>query len=326
MRTPAFWWRSRPTPLAASLAAVGAVYGAATAWRMARPGFDPGLPVLCVGNLVAGGAGKTPTTAALAGLLRDRGFTPAILSRGYGRRSGGAAMLRVDPDRHDWREAGDEPLLLARTASTFVATDRAAAASAAAMAGADVLVLDDGLQSPALRKRWAVAVVDGNSGVGNGLCVPAGPLRAPTSLQWLAVSLLCVIGRGAAGEAVARRAAFAGVPVTTARLVPDADTLDRWRGRPLFAFAGLGLPDKFFRTLEEAGMTLAGRRAFPDHHPYAQGDLAALRDQASGALLVTTAKDRVRLPPDFPAEALPVRLAFADPEAVWSSLRAALSA
>ena len=319
MRAPGFWWTPRPGLAAHLLAPAGAVYGAATALRMHRRGAPAGVPVYCVGNLIAGGAGKTPTAIALAGLLAEAGRHPAILSRGYGG-AGRATPTLVDPARHDAAEVGDEPLLLARHAPTVVCADRGAAARLAIAGGADCLVLDDGLQNPALVKDWSLVVADGASGIGNGLCLPAGPLRAPTGLQWPAVSMLCVIGEGTAGDRLIRRAVLAGVPVTHATLRPDAAVLARWRGRRLYAFAGLGRPQKFFATLGDAGLNVAGTQAFADHHRFTVDDLAALRQAAAGALLVTTTKDKVRLPQTFPAEALPVDLAFAEPDRIRAAL------
>lgn len=322
MRAPAFWWRERPGTAALALAPLGAVTGAVTALRMNRRGCNPGVPVFCVGNLVAGGAGKTPAAIALARLLLADGRRPAFVSRGYGRRSRDAGPIAVDPERHDAATVGDEPLLLARVAPTLVAADRRAAAEAAMRAGADCLVLDDGLQSPALAKSWTLAVADGASGHGNGLCLPAGPMRAPSRLQWPAVSMLCVVGPGGPGERVAVSAQRAGVPVTRAFIVPDAAILARWRGRSLYAFAGLGRPEKFFATLRAAGLELAGTQGFADHHRFAEADLARLRQAAGGALLVTTTKDRTRLPADTSAEVLPIELVFEQPERIRAALAA----
>src|SRR5208283_4813921 len=177
-----FWAARKPGALARLLQPVGALYGAVAARRMRRPGARVGAPVVCVGNFVAGGAGKTPTALELARLLISDGRRVAFLSRGYGgaRR---AEPLQVDPTLHSAAIVGDEPLLLARVAPCWVGPDRVRSARMAVEAGADVLVLDDGLQNPALEKTLAFAVVDGEAGFGNGLCVPAGPLRAPLAAQ-----------------------------------------------------------------------------------------------------------------------------------------------
>ena len=325
MRSPAFWWTPRPTLAARLLSPLGALYGALTMRRMNRPGTRLSVPVVCVGNLVAGGAGKTPVALAIARLLQAEGCRPAFLSRGYGRQraSHANAVLEVDIDCHAARECGDEPMLLARVAPTFVSGDRLAAAKAAVAAGADLLILDDGLQNPTLAKDLVIAVSDAGAGNGNGLCVPAGPLRAAAGPQWPHVSLLCVVGGGAPGEAVAAEARAAGVPVLAARIEPDRASIERLRGDPVFAFAGIGRPDKFFASLDAAGLHVAGRRAFPDHHVFSARDLDALRSDArqAGARLVTTGKDRVRLPRDFPVAEIPIELVFADAAQVAAALR-----
>ena len=318
MRTaPAFWWRERPDFAATLLRPAGALYGVITAKRMMQDGVTLPVPALCVGNLVAGGAGKTPTAIAIAQLLTGLGHRPAFLSRGYGRAissAGGRAVLRVDLAHHDVGNAGDEPLLLAGVAPTYVSTDRVAAARRATDDGATILVLDDGLQNPALTKSFSVAVVDGVTGIGNGLCIPAGPLRAPLHAQLPLVSAFCIVGPGEAGRRLAATAEREGLPVLRARLTPDAGVIEQLRGSPLYAFAGIGRPSKFFATLAEKDLDVRGRRALPDHHRFTPDDLAALLHEAeqSGARLVTTAKDRTRLPADFPAIALPVSLTFDD--------------
>ena len=317
MKAPDFWWRSHPTWGARVLEPAGWIYGAVTARRMSRPGPSLSVPVLCVGNLVAGGAGKTPTAMALALLLQARGETVAFLSRGYGgKRRDGAGPIVVDPRRHSANEVGDEPLLLARVAPTVVSRDRHAAGEHAIAQGASVLILDDGLQNPAPHKTVSIAVVDGRSGVGNGLCLPAGPLRAPLAAQWRHVTALCVIGPGEAGEHLAERARERGLPVWTAHLQPDDAAVARLKAGVFHAFAGIGHPQKFFGTLEDCGIRVTAQRAFPDHHRYKTAELSELRTAAAreGASLLTTEKDRVRLPPDFPAEVLPVTLAFSKPD------------
>ena len=326
-RAPAFWWRSRPIVAARVLAPLGALYGALTSARMARPGRRLDRPVICVGNLVVGGAGKTPTVVALVDLLRALGERPAILSRGYGRTNAKThPVLLVDPLRHGFTQVGDEPLLLAAAAPTYVSADRVAAGRRAIAAGATVLLLDDGLQSPQLAKTGTIAVVDGATGIGNGLCLPAGPLRAPLARQWPYVTAVCIIGAGRPGEQAAIAARERKLPVWRARLVPDVAAIGRLRYTPLHAFAAIGRPDKFFGTLRDAGLDVVAVRAFPDHHPFTPGDLRRLRADATrqGARLVTTTKDAVRLPSGFPAVALPVTLRFDMPDAVSSWLRSTI--
>lgn len=318
MRPPAFWDAHPHHPAALALRPLGALYGRLTAARMARPGARGPCPVLCLGNFTLGGAGKTPAALALADILRDLGARPAFLSRGYGGRLPGP--VAVDPARHGAADVGDEPLLLARCAPAVVARDRVAGAALCAAGGADVIVMDDGLQNPSLAKDLALAVVDAGAGIGNGLPFPAGPLRAPLADQWAHVAGLILVGDGP-GEAVAEAALRHGLPVHRARLAAEPGAL---AGRRVLAFAGIGRPQKFFATVRESGADVAATRAFPDHHPYAAGDLAALAAEAArlGADLVTTEKDAVRLPAAFAARVLSVRLRFRDEAPLRAQLRA----
>ncbi|SFL34236.1 tetraacyldisaccharide 4'-kinase [Methylorubrum salsuginis] len=325
MRPPDFWTRAPSHPLARLLAPAGGLYGTLTARRMDRLGAPAPGPILCVGNFTLGGAGKTPTALALARILRDElGRRPAFLSRGYGGRLAGP--VAVEPASHDAADVGDEPLLLARSATTVVARDRPAGARLCVDLGADIVVMDDGLQNPSLHKTLSLAVVDAGAGIGNGLPFPAGPLRAPLARQWRHVGGLVLIGDGAPGEALAREAAARGLPVHRARLVPEAP--ERWRGEPVVAFAGIGRPQKFFDTLAGLGARILATRNFADHHPYRAGDLAPLRALAirEGARLVTTEKDAVRLPEGESAEVLRVILAFEDPAALRRQMVETLTA
>lgn len=323
MRPPRFWQAAPDHPAARLLAPLGRAYGGLAAARMDRPGARAECPVLCLGNVTLGGAGKTPAAIALALMLRDLGRRPAFLSRGYGGSLPGPVV--VDPARHGWRAVGDEPLLLARHGPAIIARDRVAGARLCRARGADVIVMDDGLQNPSLAKDLALAVVDAATGIGNGLPFPAGPLRAPLERQWPHVGGLVLVGEGAPGEAVAADAARRGLPVHRARLVPQGAAL---AGRRVLAFAGIGRPEKFFASLREAGAQIAAMRAFPDHHPFRAADLARLAADAErlGAGLATTEKDAMRLPDAFAARVsvLPVALRFADPDAVRAQVRAIL--
>jgi tetraacyldisaccharide 4'-kinase len=292
MRAPAFWQRP-PSVTANLLRPAGFLYGAVAARRMGRAGERAGAPVVCIGNFTAGGAGKTPTALAVARLLIEAGEHPVFLTRGYGGRLAGP--VRVDPERHGAQDVGDEPLLLGRTAPTIVGRDRPAGARMAVAEGASVIVMDDGLQNPSLAKDLTLAVVDGQAGVGNGLCLPAGPLRAPLRAQWPRVDAVVVIGAG--GEAVAQEAARWEKPVIRARLEPDPETAARLRGRRVLAFAGIGRPEKFFATVAACGADVAMHRPFPDHHRFAASDLAALvgAAEAEDLEIVTTEKDFVRI-------------------------------
>lgn len=339
MRAPGFW-RGPESGAAASVFArlvilalqpAAFIYGRLTARRMARQGARVGVPVICIGNFVAGGAGKTPTALAVGMHLAAMGAEPAFVSRGYGGRlSEAPAPTRVDPALHHASDVGDEPLLLAVQGPTFIHRDRRAAARCAVAAGAGVIILDDGLQNPALHKHLSIAVVDGAVGVGNGHVLPAGPLRAPLADQWPHVDALVVIGDGAAGDALANEALGRGKPVWRARLAPDPGVAAQLKGRRVLAIAGIGRPEKFAATLTDIGADVAELAAFGDHHPYSAGELAPLAARAAqrGLTLVTTAKDAARMAGDpslapFLAQmiVLPVTLVFADESAVDAVLR-----
>ena len=311
MRTPAFWFAERGA-LAQSLRPAGFLYGACAMRRMARAGARMTAPVVTIGNFVAGGAGKTPAAIALARLLIARGETPAFLSRGYG----GATAAPVRVIDQSAAQVGDEPILLARVAPTFVGRDRAAAAALAIdSARPSVLVLDDGLQSRRVEPDVALAIVDGETGLGNGLCIPAGPLRAPLAAQLRHVDAVIVVGAGAAGDRFGDEARRAKIPVFRARLDPD-ESARKFFGRKVVAFAGIARPEKFFATLDSLGAAVVDRRAFADHNRYSERDIAALQAcaRARNAALVTTEKDFVRLPalaqPHPAPEPVPIRLTF----------------
>ena len=326
MRAPSFWDRPRASAAATLLSPFGAIVGAVAARRMARPSQRVERPVVCVGNFVVGGAGKTPTAIAIARLLQARGLRVSFLSRGYGG-AARAAPLQVDPNVHTARQVGDEPLLLARVAKCFVGPNRLEAAREAIAAGADALIMDDGLQSPSLHKDAALAVVDGEVGFGNGLCIPAGPLRAPIEAQAPFVSALVVVGEGAAGERVAA-GPLRHVPVFRARLEADAVVAASLVGRSVLAFAGIARPEKFFSTLERLGALVVKRRAFADHHPFQAHTVEKLLAEAASRMLipVTTEKDLVRIAPAYRKDvvALPASLRFEDPPSVAGFLAARL--
>jgi len=303
--TPPDFWSGPPGLAARLLFPLGWIYGEITARRMARPGRRASLPVICVGNFTVGGAGKTPAVIMLAEALAARGERPFVVSRGYGGRLAGP--VRVDRRGMTAADCGDEPLLIARRCPVVVARDRYEGASFAAAEGATVLVLDDGMQSPALAKDFTLAAIDADAPFGNGFCLPAGPLRAPVDRQIRHVDAVIAIG-DASSSAVTEL----GKPLFAARIVPDPGAVAALGGRRLLAFAGIGRPGKFFETLSRAGLDVAAAHAFPDHHPYGPDDLARLRRAAAGRglTLVTTEKDRVRLPHADDIATLPISLAL----------------
>jgi tetraacyldisaccharide 4'-kinase len=320
MKAPAFWG-APPGILAWLLSPLGWLYGRIAAARMARAGTRIDIPVVCVGNFTAGGAGKTPTALWIVAWLQRQGRRPVVLSRGYGGSLGGP--LLIDPARHGAADCGDEPLLLARIAPVVVSADRAAGARLAATRG-DVIVMDDGMQNPAIAKDAVIAVVDGGAGVGNGFSLPAGPLRAPLADQLPHASAVLVIGEGLAGEAVAKAARAAGKPVVRGALAPDPAAIARLAGKPLLAFAGIGRPEKFFDTLRDAGLDVRTTRSFADHHAFTLAEAQGLAADAAtaGLTLATTEKDAVRWPvPVGPPLTVPVSLSLQpDDEATLAGL------
>jgi tetraacyldisaccharide 4'-kinase len=294
MHEPAFWYRP-PSLTSRLLMPLGAFYGAVAARRLARAGIDAGIPVLCVGNYHLGGAGKTPAVLALVDLLRDAGEAPIVLSRGYGGKLRGP--VKVDPDRHAASDVGDEPLMMARAVPVVVARDRADGAALARAQGASVIVMDDGFQNPGIAKDASLIVIDGERGLGNASVFPAGPLRAPLPPQLARTDALIIIGNGGAADAVGAAIAAQGGLVLRADLTPAEACLAALRGRRVLAFAGIGDPARFFRTLRSSGVNVAAEKAFADHHAFSELEIEALAAAAKrdGLTLVTTEKDFARL-------------------------------
>jgi tetraacyldisaccharide 4'-kinase len=322
MRAPEFW-RRPPGIAAALLSPLSATWTAAARRRQfsASPYRAP-VPVICVGNLVVGGAGKTPVVLALAELLATRGIAAHIVSRGYGGRLAGP--LLVDPAVHDACAVGDEPLMLAAFAPCWVARDRAAGVRAAVDGGADAVVLDDGFQNPTVAKDLALLVIDAEYGFGNGRVMPAGPLREPAARGIRRADAVVLIGDGAAPATV--RAA--PCPVLRARLEPIDG--ERFASAPVVAFAGIGRPEKVFAALRALGAVVVSAHPFADHHRFSAREITRLKATAmrSDARLVTTAKDWVRLPPAWRSgvEVIEVRLRWQDPAAVMRLLASVLRA
>jgi tetraacyldisaccharide 4'-kinase len=317
MHEPAFWYRPSSSWMSLLLSPLAAIYGAVAAHRLQRKGLDAGIPVFCVGNYHVGGAGKTPTVLALVKLLCDLGETPVVLSRGYGGRLRGPVM--VDPDRHLAADVGDEPLMLAQTLPVAVARERIDGLALAKSQGATVIVMDDGFQNPTICKDASMIVIDAHRGLGNARVFPSGPLRAPLPPQIARTDALIIVGEGSAAEVVAATIAAQDKPVLTAQLKADDATLSSLRGRRVVAFAGIGDPDRFFRTLRSNGIEVISARAFADHYPFTQGEIEALVAEAkrTAAILVTTEKDLARLAvgSDLPPwangiVAFPVKLEF----------------
>ena len=321
MRAPEFWRTDGVR--ARAVAPLGIAYAAAARFKFARGvPWRAGVPVICVGNLVMGGAGKTPVAAALGAELNRRGVAAHFLSRGHGGRNPGP--IRVEARVHAASEVGDEPLLLSEIAPTWVARDRVAGAKAAEAAGAEAIVMDDGFQNPSLVKDFALLVVDGGYGLGNGRIFPAGPLREPWPSGFARADAAILIGDDRVAIEPELRARL---PVFRARFVP-APGAERLAGRAVVAFAGIGRPEKFFATLTEMGCRLSATRSFADHHRYRDHEIMELVDAAAhrGATPVTTAKDAARLTPEMRSliEVLDVALDWEEDDALARLIAPAL--
>ncbi|HEY9163738.1 MAG TPA: tetraacyldisaccharide 4'-kinase [Magnetovibrio sp.] len=294
MRAPDFWDRKTDGILPTLLRPLGCIVAGFAVMRQKRVHpYRAAVPVLCIGNLVAGGAGKTPVALDLVARLKARGVNAHVLLRGYGGSELGP--VQVDPQIHTSAQVGDEALLLAQVAPTWVSRDRVQGAQHAVDAGAQALVLDDGFQNPSLHKDLSVLVVDGCYGFGNGRVMPAGPLRETVESGLKRADALVLMGPDEADVwGIVKRAGFKALTILRARLEPTPDAHDL-AGRKVYAFAGIGRPQKFFDTLTDLGCKLVGCKSFDDHHPYTHAEVDALLHDAGNATVVTTAKDHVRL-------------------------------
>lgn len=291
---PRFWWLQRLSVPALLLAPVAGLYGYVAGRRMRKaPKAVAPVPVICIGNYVVGGAGKTPTALAVARIARGMGLSPGFLTRGYGGKA--PTPLLVDPAQHGAASVGDEALLLAAAGPVVVSPDRPAGLPLLDQQGVDLIIMDDGFQNPSLRKDLTLVVVDGAAAIGNGRVIPSGPLRAPLRTQIVRSDAVIVVGPGEPGDRMVRRVARAGRIVLRGALAPA--TRRDWGDRPFLAFAGIGRPEKFFNTLDRAGVPLADVKGFPDHHHYSEDDARKLlaRADQDGLGLITTSKDHARL-------------------------------
>ncbi|MEJ0060652.1 MAG: tetraacyldisaccharide 4'-kinase [Terricaulis sp.] len=327
MRPPEFWssdaaGRDRAPVLRAALTPISWAYAWIAARRNAQTvSRQAPVPVVCIGNLTVGGAGKTPIARVVRAKL---GPNAHLLSRGYGGRIDGP--LRVTPDM-DAREVGDEPLLHAADGAAWIARDRVAGALAAASAGARAIVMDDGFQNPALAKTLSIVVIDAEAGIGNGAVFPAGPLRERLKDGLARADAIVLLRNGAAEphEDTLPWLQYVERPILNAHIAPlGAPPAGR-----LVAFAGIARPEKFFDTLAALGTQVEEAVPYGDHHLFTEGDFTWLQTLARErhAQLITTEKDFARLPPAWRAHVatLPIAARFED-EAALDALLAPIAA
>lgn len=311
-RTPHFW--NKRQWISYFLIPISWIWTRIAQWNEGNTKSESvSVPVVCVGNLVMGGAGKTPTVIALVDLLKKMGHIPHILSRGYGAYI--RDTIQVNPDKHNYLQVGDEPLLLARSAPTWAGPDRVQSAKAAISQGATILVMDDGLQNPSLQKDLSFIVVDSIQGIGNGMVFPAGPLREPIEAGAGRAQAMILIGHDDSQFEFIDEQFVAKIKCLKKNVDQD---------KSIVAFAGIGYPEKFRHTLNENGYEVCQFIEFADHHPYTIHDmikLIKLADQYEATLLTTT-KDWLRIPNHYrnKVETLPILLNFEEPEKVQNFL------
>ncbi|ENN94244.1 tetraacyldisaccharide 4'-kinase [Bartonella bovis] len=292
IKAPYFWWNNKSI-LRFLFTPIAKVYGYFSRHRMKRRPSVIDLPVLCIGNFTLGGAGKTPVVIAFAKVAKELGFIPGIVSRGYGGRAKGVHLINEKYDNaHD---VGDEPLLLARYALVAVSSDRYAAAQRLKEEGCDLILMDDGFQSRHLYMDYALLVVDAMRGFGNGSVFPAGPLRAPLETQFSFMDSVLIIGDTASHNDVAFLVTGSGKSLHYARFKPVV--ADEVTGKSFLAFAGIGNPDKFFKSIKEMSGHVMQTHSYPDHYFFTSTDLKNLVQKARihNLWLATTAKDYTRI-------------------------------
>lgn len=319
IKSPEFWQKP-DTFLSRLLSPFAKLYALGTKARMksVKP-YHSKVPVICIGNLVMGGVGKTPLAISVAEFFKMNGKRPVFLTRGYG---GGLSDILVDLDKHTAQDTGDEAMLLARVAPTVVDYNRARGAKTAEKVGADVIIMDDGFQNPKLYKDLSFAVFDGRYGFGNAKVFPAGPLREPLEHGLKRADAFIIVGQDKTGVRERIEELCPALPFIAVHIEQPLEKIQQLAGMKVFAFAGIGFPDKFFDMLKDYGCDVVGTRAFSDHYPYTDADLIRLLDEAeeADAVLVTTAKDGVRVPPRF----MP-KVNVVDAYSVWDTPDAMIS-
>ncbi|MBR5130809.1 MAG: tetraacyldisaccharide 4'-kinase [Alphaproteobacteria bacterium] len=290
MGTPAFWDK-KSSWISKMLMPLGVCYAWSVARRFkrAKP-YQAPVPVICVGNISVGGTGKTPVCLALMKILKQEGFF--FLNHGYKSK---VKNVLVDVSTHTPFEVGDEAMMLAEMAPTVVDNHRARGAQLAVKCGAKGIIMDDGFQNPSLIKTLSFVVVDGKKGFANECVLPAGPLREPALRGLKRADAVIIVGEDTWGVQFYLQRYKVDLPVLTGRFVPNIETLAELRGKQVFAFAGLGNPNKFFDTLCEAGVEVVGTQSFPDHYFYTRFDIEEMKQKAGAIPLITTTKDAIKL-------------------------------
>lgn len=309
-KAPSFWYQPRLSGLARVLLPLSWLYGVGV-WlhrSTTRPLRLP-VPVISIGNITLGGTGKTPVVIGLARALKQRGYAVAVLLRGYGIKR--REPMLVTPGE-SYAEVGDEALEYAQQleqVQIWVGSNRRLGARLAIDQGATLLLLDDGLQHWPLARDLDVSVLDAQHGLGNGQVFPAGPLREPAS-QLGRADLLVLTGSDVGSGGPAQLPWPSQKPRCCLHF--QLDVPHGLQGRPLVAFCGIGLPQKFFQALGALGLRVIAQESFPDHHPYAEAELEHLLAvaQAQGAVLVTTSKDANRLPLQYRSKVVPIPLSI----------------
>jgi len=329
MRPPEFWYpeNGRMTITAFFLMPFGWLYHLLGVIRRAvvRP-YVADIPVICVGNLTAGGTGKTPMCLVLAEMMIASGRAPHFLMRGYGGSEKGP--LQVDLGRHTAAQVGDEALLLATKAPTWVSSDRIAGAKAAALSGAGLIIMDDGFQNPSLQKAFSFVLVDGALGIGNGRVHPAGPLREFACAGLARADAVVITGAGDLPASCRALIERHNLPTFSSNTIAgEVDPVAQETG--FVAFSGIGRPQKFFQTLADQGLEVREAVPYPDHHPFKDKDLEWLATLASEkqARLITTSKDLVRVPAKYRQQisVLPIRFELNDATALMAKVEEKLA-
>ncbi|MBQ3696229.1 MAG: tetraacyldisaccharide 4'-kinase [Alphaproteobacteria bacterium] len=323
MKAPKFWNREKGI-LISLLKPISSVYAAMTRRRVKKKGYKASIPVICVGNIFVGGVGKTPVCLALGHMLHEKGRSFYYLNHGYKADKQG---VLVDKRTHTALDVGDEALLLSEVAPTIVNHNRAKGAKLAEKWSARALIMDDGFQNPTLQKDFSFVVIDGKKGFANGYVLPAGPLREPVLEGLKRANAIILVGEDTWGVRFYLERNGIDLPIFTGHFELDETVVSLFRGKDVFAFAGMGNPQKFYQSLKEKEINVIGTEDFPDHYYYTRFDIEAIKQKAGNVPLLTTEKDGVKLPKDVRQNVyvMPGQFVFDQPEEVWKLLQGVLN-